>query len=315
MDTLIELTKIVNRKRLSKIDVFDKTFLNKDNTNLYYQLYSGIESGKIKNDDDAGKLLYGTNKSDTRFKMLKSRYKSKLLKTILLFNKDELFNNDAGRVYYECITDFQTIEVLVKLTGTSKLVIELIKEKYSICLEYKFYDILIKYSYYLISYYSLSGQVKKYYIEQENFFSYTEKSKYELLAKQLYCEAILQFTSSQPINETLLNKIKKCISGFEPLLVKCENVDVYYFYYYVRLLYEESVGNLNGIKDLCDKIDVLLEFNKYISAISRLITTHLYRLKFFLHLRKYEEGILLYKKDDSFYPLEKGYNWFVLKEF
>ncbi|MBK8351780.1 MAG: hypothetical protein IPL21_08765 [Saprospirales bacterium] len=46
MDTLIELTKIVNRKRLSKIDVFDKTFLNKDNTNLYYQLYSGIESGK-----------------------------------------------------------------------------------------------------------------------------------------------------------------------------------------------------------------------------------------------------------------------------
>ena len=35
MDALKELVKIVNRKRLSKIDVFDKTFLNQNNSNLY----------------------------------------------------------------------------------------------------------------------------------------------------------------------------------------------------------------------------------------------------------------------------------------
>ena len=34
MDALKELVKIVNRKRLSKIDVFDKTFLNQNNSNL-----------------------------------------------------------------------------------------------------------------------------------------------------------------------------------------------------------------------------------------------------------------------------------------
>jgi hypothetical protein len=50
MDALKELVKIVNRKRLSKIDVFDKTFLNQDNANLYYKLYEGLESGKIKDD-------------------------------------------------------------------------------------------------------------------------------------------------------------------------------------------------------------------------------------------------------------------------
>ena len=113
METLMELTKIVNRKRLSKIDVLDKTFLHAGSTNLYYRLYSGIESGSIKSDDDAGKLLYGTDKSDTRYRMLKSRYKEKLVKTILLFNKDELFNNELGKVYYDCIANYQSILILI----------------------------------------------------------------------------------------------------------------------------------------------------------------------------------------------------------
>ena len=34
METLKQLVKIVNRKRLSKIDVFDKTFLNQNSKNL-----------------------------------------------------------------------------------------------------------------------------------------------------------------------------------------------------------------------------------------------------------------------------------------
>ena len=127
--------------------------MNQSSTNLYYKLYVGIESDNINNDTEAAKYLYGTDEKDAKFRKLKSRFKEKLVKTILLFNKDELFNNDAGRVYYECITDFQTIEVLVKLTGTSSLVIELIKDHYTLCLKYKFYDILIKYSYYLTTYY------------------------------------------------------------------------------------------------------------------------------------------------------------------
>ena len=147
METLKQLVKIVNRKRLSKIDVFDKTFLNQSSTNLYYKLYVGIESDNINNDTEAAKYLYGTDEKDAKFRKLKSRFKEKLIKTILLFNKDELFNYEIGKVYYECITDLQTIEVLVKLTGTSNLVVDLIKERYSICLKYKFYDILIKYSY------------------------------------------------------------------------------------------------------------------------------------------------------------------------
>ena len=39
MDTLVDLINVVNKKRLSKIDVLDKTFLNSKSENLYYKLY------------------------------------------------------------------------------------------------------------------------------------------------------------------------------------------------------------------------------------------------------------------------------------
>ena len=79
METLKQLVKIVNRKRLSKIDVFDKTFLNQSSTNLYYKLYVGIESDNINNDAEAAKYLYGTDEKDAKFRKLKSRFKEKLV--------------------------------------------------------------------------------------------------------------------------------------------------------------------------------------------------------------------------------------------
>lgn len=315
METLKQLVKIVNRKRLSKIDVFDKTFLNQSSTNLYYKLYVGIESDNINNDAEAAKYLYGTDEKDAKFRKLKSRFKEKLVKTILLFNKDELFNNDAGRVYYECITDFQTIEVLVKLTGTSSLVIELIKDHYTLCLKYKFYDILIKYSYYLTTYYSLRGKIKKYYDEKANYVLYSEYNKNELDSRQIYNEIMLQFTSSQPINETLLSKIKSCVNELENIVNKIDNDEIVYYFYYSKLLYEENIGSLDTIIMYCNEIENILIKNVYVYNNSKKLVILLYRLKSFLHLRKYEDGLTLYKKDTSFFPQENGYNWFVLKEF
>ncbi|HNY54277.1 MAG TPA: hypothetical protein PKI86_01565, partial [Chitinophagales bacterium] len=131
MDALKELVKIVNRKRLSKIDVFDKTFLNQNNSNLYYKLYEGLESGKITDDVSAAKYLYDSEDKDAKFRKLKSRFKNKILKSVLLFDADEISNSQLIKAYYECLTYNQTIEIIMKLTGTTKLVYELVKDDYA----------------------------------------------------------------------------------------------------------------------------------------------------------------------------------------
>src|SRR3954468_750685 len=111
MDTLKELVKVVNRKRLSKIDVLDKTFLNPSATNLYYQIYEGIESGKITDDASAANYLYGSEEKDARYRKLKSRFKNKVLKTVLLLDNEELFASTQSRTYYECVTANHIIDI------------------------------------------------------------------------------------------------------------------------------------------------------------------------------------------------------------
>ena len=163
MDTLKELVKIVNRRRLSKIDVFDKTFLNQHSTNLYYQLYEGIESGKITDDSSAASYLYETEEKDARYRKLKSRFKSKILKSVLLFDVDELFNNEVGKAYYECVTYNKILEIIIQLSGTTKLVYELVKEDYSKALKIGFTEVITK--------------VILFYFHERIWMHYTQKTK------------------------------------------------------------------------------------------------------------------------------------------
>lgn len=315
MESLKELLKIVNRKRLSKIDVFDQTFLKSDNTNLYYKLYQGIESGKINTDTDAALYLYGSDEKDAKYRKLKSRFKNKLIKTILLLNRDELFNNELGKVYYECISNYQSIEILIKITGYSKIMFELIKDEYSICVKFKFYEILTKYSFYLCSYYSLNGQAQKYEEENTRFLVYSEKSSIELKLKQTFNSIIVLFTSSRSITDILLEKVKLHIQEIENKLNLIDNMEIFYFYYYAQLLYDENLGDLSKIIKLSNEIEILLKNNMYINNNNRNLLVLLYRLKAYLHTKDFRLGIKLLYSNTSIIVNESDYNWFVLKEF
>ena len=261
MDALKELVKIVNRKRLSKIDVFDKTFLNQNNSNLYYKLYEGLESGKITDDVSAAKYLYDSEDKDAKFRKLKSRFKNKILKSVLLFDIEEIFNNERGRVYYECLTNNQIIEIIIQLSGTTKLVYELVKEDYSKALKYNLYDILKNYSYYLISYYSLKGDKKSLVEEESKYLVYLDLAQKEQFAKYLYMKIAVDFNRPIPITNELLSDVKHNLSRFFTLRKEINNPEIDFYYFYLAFLYYESNNELDQILSVCDEAEQLMELN------------------------------------------------------
>jgi hypothetical protein len=314
MDTLVDLINIVNKKRLSKIDVLDKTFLNSKSENLYYKLYNGIESGKIKTDEAAAQLVHGTHKSDSRYKMLKSRLKAKALKSILLFDVNDVFNNEQVKAYYECITQSQIIEIIVKLTGTSKLVYELIKDNYPKALKYNFYDILRNYSYYLISYYSLNGDKKSLLEEEKNYLKFLDLAQKEQYAKYLYMKANVEFTRQIPITNELLIDVKSNLEKLYLIRVEINNPEIDFFYFYISFLYYENNNELDKISSVCDEADELMSINPNIITNTRKFVILLYRMKALLHTRQYSKGIKLLQNKEGLEIPESNYNWFILKE-
>ena len=53
--------------------------------------------------------LYGKEEKDARFRKLKSRFKAKALKSILLLDSEDFHNSEQVRAYYECLTYNQMI--------------------------------------------------------------------------------------------------------------------------------------------------------------------------------------------------------------
>jgi hypothetical protein len=259
MDALKELVKIVNRKRLSKIDVFDKTFLNQNNSNLYYKLYEGLESGTITDDITAAKYLYQSESKDAKFRKLKSRFKNKALKSILLFDVDDVFNNERGRVYYECLTYNQIIEIIIQLSGTTKLVFELVKEDYSKALKYNFYDILKNYSYYLISYYSLKGDKKSLVEEEQKYLTYIDLAHKEQFAKYMYMKIAVDFNRPIPITNELLAAIKNDLNRFLEIRKEINNPEIDFYYFYLAFLFYENNNELHQILAICDEAEALMK--------------------------------------------------------
>lgn len=314
MDTLKELVKIVNRKRLSKIDVFDRTFLNQNNSNLYYKLYEGLESGKIVDDVSAAKYLYDSEEKDARFRKLKSRFKTKLQKTLLMFDNEDVFINSQSRAYYECLTANQIIEILIKLTGTTKLVYELVKENNAKAAQYNFYDIQRNYSFYLLSYYAIKGDSKSFAKEEDNYLLFMKLAQKEQYAKFLYFKSTICFENQAPITDDLLSKVKVNVDEMLSIKQELNNTEITFFYYFLALEYYQKNNELYKLIEICNEAEDLMNTNPATFTNTRKIIIVIFKLSAILSIKEFETGINLIK-DESYISIPEGnYNWFLLKE-
>ena len=314
MDTLKELVKIVNRKRLSKLDVFDKTFLSPSNSNLYYKLYEGIENNKIIDDITAANYLYGSKEKDAKFRKIKSRFKSKLQKTLLLLDTEDAFINTQGRVYYECTLNNLIIEIIIKISGTTRLVYELARENYSKALQYNFYDILRNYSYYLLSYYALNGNSKKFDEEHNRYIKYLEFAYKEQYAKSIYFKASIQFENQAPITDELLVVVAKDLNELDGIRKLLQNTEIDFFYFYLALEYYQKSNQLSKLIEICKEADVLMSLKPVALTNTRKTFILFYNLIALLSTKKYKEGLQLIQKESQLVIQENNYNWFALKE-
>ena len=88
MKNLIELVKILTRRKISKIEILDPQTI-KDQSNFYTQFYNGILSGEFKSERDVSQKIYGTNELTTKFRKLKSRFTKRVLNTFFFININE----------------------------------------------------------------------------------------------------------------------------------------------------------------------------------------------------------------------------------
>ncbi len=315
MENLKELIKILNRKKLSSLNVLDKTFLSKAESNVYLKLYNAIENSSINTDTEAEYFIYGTE-NNVAYRQLKSRFKKKFLKTLLLLDADEYFgNNKVTKNYYECISAAHSIDILIKLNGTTKTAIDFIKQEYTRVLNFKYYDILIKYSNNLILYYTLNGEVKKVEEEAERFHEYISAYTTENESRVLFNKIQAKFIAGKPVNQVLIDELKATILAIEDKIKNLKDSEITFNLYQLKLNHEECTGNVQSLLTVTDELHHFFEQYPQLLNNTRKTLIFLYKLKSLLHLKDYDKGIALIDREKNYFPAAFSFNWYAIKEF
>lgn len=311
MEDLIDLISILTRKRLSKIEILDKSYLSA-NDSLFAKLYNAIENGQVKSDNDAEMFLYGSATNSVKFRQLKSRFRKRALNTLFFLDlNDAIGKNPINKAFFELNHINHINQILLKYSST-RLAIKIITDNYSKALEYNAFTILQHFSSILLSYYSFNGMEKKFKEEEQRLKSYFEKSKIEIEANLLYNKTAIFFKRKG--NSKNPQIIKREIEKFEKEESLNSTYETKYFVIRTNLLFYENIGDLDKVLAYCQMADELFKkYPKFALLRQRGMIT-LYKLKVKMTQKEYSDGLEILKKSELLYEVGTT-NWFLLYEF
>jgi hypothetical protein len=202
MEHLVELVQIINKRKLSQIDVFDQSLISSKDT-LFAKFYNGIAEGKIYSDKEAVKYIYGTAAESTNYRKLKSRFKERLLNTLYFIDINHTTESDySKKAYFDCTNRLYLSNILLRYAENRNASIQLIIDSYSTAKKNNFFDILKEYSYKLLVHYGMNGEEKKYNEEYLAYKQYAREYEFEQQAQLIYTKVLmLVHYSKKPLAE------------------------------------------------------------------------------------------------------------------
>lgn len=290
METIKEVIKIINKRKLQNVEILDKSTLSHKDS-LYSKFYFAMVDDLIQTEDDAINLLYGKidiNEINS-FRQFKSRFKKRILNTFFFLdinNKD--YETEVQKNNYECLRTLQVINIIQKYGGNQHLIYKIIKDYFNIALKYEFHEILHEYCYRLCTYYAITGELKKLIEYKELYKKYHTYHILEQQAYLIFTEVNGATNSIKPVDVSFYeSKIKE----IDALRLQTDSYTVHGYYYICLLMYNDYICNTalvekysNELLKLIDtkdnllrqnfkgianifKIEVMLKHKEYVHAI------------------------------------------------
>jgi hypothetical protein len=313
MENLIELVNIINKRKLSQIEVFDKSLISRKDT-LFSKFYNGLADGLIKSDEEAVLFIYGSAKDATNYRKLKSRFKERLLNTLYFIDINHAAEMDSSRkAYFDCMNRLYLSNILLRYAESRNASIQLIMDSYSVARKNNFFDILKEYSYKLLVHYGMSGDEKKYKEEYVAYLHYSNEYELEQKAQLIYTRVMMTVHFTKKNQEQKDAEVKQCVEDIEKIVSQAKSLVVYFIYIRIYLFYYEISGDNTKINETCDTY--LQQYSKYYSSIlsqNYLNTIYIYKLKSLFDLRMDKEALALI---ESILPESKGASYLAVREF
>jgi hypothetical protein len=322
MKYLIEISKIVTKKKVRKIEIFDDHSLKHKNSK-FNEFYESLMEGKFRNDRDAATQLYNCSPTDDKYRQLKSRFKKRLLNTLFFLDVNLPATSTYDRAYYSCNKDWTLVKILLS-NNAEHTAASLARQLLTTALKFKFADVIVNCSRILRRYAAMQSDDKKYETYDEHIKEYQEVLAAEMRSEEYYQRTLLSYQKSSTNIEKSENQIMTFCDELVELSETYDSPIINYNMYLVWVYRFEMSSDYISALQVCSNAETYIEENPRYYQDDKLAIFQLKKMAAYLHLcnhssnsekkNYYNEGKLNAEKCLKSFP-EGSYIWFNFMEY
>lgn len=312
MKNLIEIAKIVTKKKVRKIEIFDDYSL-KNKSSKFNEFYEALTAGRFKNDRDAATFLYGSTPTDDKYRQLKSRFRKRLLNTLFFLDVNLPSASNYDRAYYSCNKDWTVVKILIS-NEAHATASSLARHILTTALKFKFADVIVNCSRILRRYAAETGEEKSFELYDQHIKQYQNILSAEIRSEELYQRVIMNYYKPHSKITDLPERIDTYCVALDGLSQIYESPIIVYNKYLVWSFRYEMLRDFEQMLNICKQAEQYIEDNPTYYQGDKLLTFHLKRISAYLHLGDASLGM-----DEALNAIEafpKGSNdWFSYNEY
>jgi hypothetical protein len=311
MKNLIEISRIVTKKKVRKIEIFDDAALKAKNSK-FNEFYDALMSGKLRNDRDASTLLYNCQPTDDKYRQLKSRFRKRLLNTLFFLDVNVPNTANYERAYYSCNKDWTLVKILLA-NGAEMTAADLASGILATALKFHFADVIVNCSRILRSWASKEGDEKAFEEYDKYIKEYSNVLEAEIRSEELYQRVRMNYLDAPNKNRDFHEKMESYCDALVSLSEIYDSPVVMYNMYLVWTFKYEMSFDFQSMLEVCRRAEAYMENNPLYWQEEKLEIFQLKKMSAFLHLRDYKNGKI--EAEKALQRFEEGSEmWFTFME-
>lgn len=312
MKHLIEISRIVTKRKVRKIEIFDDHSL-RHKKSKFNEFYEALRTNKFKSDRDAAQQLYGCSPTDPKYRQLKSRFRKRLLNTLFFLDVNLPSASGYDRAYYSCNKDWTLVKTLIWYNAPHTAT-HLARQVLTTSLKFKFADLIVNCSRILRDYSAENGDERSFDAYNEYLKEYSTILDAEIRSEEIYQRAVMSYNLPFSRNRELAGQIQSYCETLVKLSEENDSPVIYYNMYIVWIYRYEMERDFEGMLEVCEQGEKYIEQNPVFEQESKLILFQTKKMSAYLHLHNYRDGRATAEKCLNHFP-EGTDPWFTFMEY
>ncbi len=300
MKNLIEISKIVTKKKVKKIEIFDEHSLKNKNSK-FNEFYEALMANKFKNDRDAATFLYDCRPTDDKYRQLKSRFRKRLLNTLFFLDVNLPSTSSYDRAYFSCNKDWTLVKILLS-NNADNTAASLAKQILTTALKFKFADVIVNCSRILRRYYAYNGLENDFEIYDAHIKQYSNILEAEIRSEELYQRVLMNYLKPKGKSADIKEKIDTFCDALVGLSESFESPVITYHMFLVWAYRYEMLFDFELMLEVCSQAEQYIEAHPHYYQDEKLASFLLMKMSAYLHLRDWRNGKNNAEKSLSSFP-------------